>query len=163
MIFVIPVFQHLYQQLHIQLPLPTQILILMSQAVRHHFWFIPVVFGVVYWGFKILKNRPGVKTSLDRMSLRVPVLGTLYQMILVSRYIRTFAMMSSAGVSVVEALQQARKVCHHTVMDEVGKKLEQEITSGGSLSVPLAQNPIFPPLLVQLSHAGEEPARYPRC
>lgn len=155
-IFVIPVFQKLYHQLHIQLPVPTQILILISDLFRHHFWLIPLLTAGVYWGWKGAGRLPGLKEKLDRFWLRIPVLGPLLQMILVSRYIRTFAMMTSAGVSVVQALQQARQVCHHAVIDAIGQHLEQEIMMGGSLSRPLSQHSLFPPVIVQLSHAGEE-------
>lgn len=155
-IFVIPVFQRLYQQLHIELPLPTQILILISGLFRHHFWIFPLLLGMGYWGWKGIRGNAGVKAKLDRFCLKTPVVGPLIQMMLVSRYIRTFAMMSSAGIGVLTALQQARQVCHHAVMDAIGERLEQEIMTGGTLSRPLAQERIFPPVIVQLAHAGEE-------
>ncbi len=155
-IFVIPVFQKLYHQLHIQLPVPTQILIGLSDLFRHHFWIVPLLVGAVYWGRKGMLKIPGLKQRFDRMTLTIPILGSLLQMVLVSRYIRTFAMMHSAGIGVVQALRQARQVCHHAVIDEIGRRLEEEILAGGSLSRPLAEYPLFPPVIVQLSHAGEE-------
>jgi type IV pilus assembly protein PilC len=155
-IFVIPVFQKLYQQLHIELPLPTQILILISELFRHHFYLFPMLLGAGYWGWKGLRTRPEVRAGLDRLCLRIPVVGPLIQMMLVSRYIRTFAMMSSAGIGVLAALQQARQVCRHSAIDALGQQLEQEIMTGGTLSRPLAQQALFPPVIVQLTHAGEE-------
>jgi len=155
-IFVIPVFQKLYQQLHIELPMPTQILILFSELIRHHFYLFPILLGAGYWGWKRVRNHPGVRSRVDRFCLRIPAVGSLIQMILVSRYIRTFAMMSSAGIGVLAALQQARQVCRHATIEAIGQQLEQEIMAGGTISRPLAQQPLFPPVIVQLAHAGEE-------
>lgn len=155
-IFVIPVFQKLYHQLHIQLPVPTQILILISSVFRQHFWVIPLLTAAAYYGWRAVRRLPGLKEKLDRFWLKIPVVGSLLQMVLVSRYIRTFAMLNSAGIGVVQALRQARQVCHHAVMDEIGQHLEQEIIMGGSLSQPMAQHSLFPPVIIQLSHAGEE-------
>jgi type IV pilus assembly protein PilC len=81
-IFVIPVFQKLYQQLHIELPLPTQILILISELFRHHFYVFPILLGAGYWGWKGIRDHPGVREKLDRFCLKIPVLGPLIQMML---------------------------------------------------------------------------------
>ncbi|HOK66399.1 MAG TPA: type II secretion system F family protein [Anaerohalosphaeraceae bacterium] len=155
-IFVIPVFQRLYQQLHIELPWPTQILIGLSELFRHYFWIFPLLTGVVYWGWKRWRNHPGLRAVWDEAVLKLPTVGPLLEMMLVSRYIRTFAMMSSAGVGIVQALQQARQVCRNSVLNRIGEQIEQEIMTGGSLAQLLAEHPIFPPVIVQLAHAGEE-------
>ena len=65
-------------------------------------------------------------------------------------------MMSSAGIGVLAALQQARQVCRHATIEAIGQQLEQEIMAGGTISRPLAQQSLFPPVIVQLAHAGEE-------
>lgn len=155
-IFVIPVFQRLYQQLHIELPVPTQILILLSGLVRHHFWVFPLLAGLVYWGWKKMQNQPALRAFWDKFVLTLPGVGPLLEMMLISRYIRTFAMMSSAGIGIVQALQQARQVCRNSVISKIGEQIEQKIMAGGSLTNLLAEHSIFPPLIVQLAHAGEE-------
>lgn len=161
-IFVIPVFQRLYQQLHIELPWPTQILIGLSELVRHYFWIFPLLMGGVYWSWKRWGNHPGLRTLWDKAVLNLPAVGPLVKMMLVSRYIRTFAMMSSAGVGIVQALQQARQVCRNSVLSRIGERIEQEIMTGGSLSQLLAEHPIFPPVIVQLAHAGEQAGLVPQ-
>lgn len=155
-IFVIPVFERLYQQLHIELPWPTQILIGLSELVWRQFWVFPILAGFLYWGWKMLRSHPRFQTIWDELLVSMPAAGPLVKMILVSRYIRTFAMMSSAGVGIVQALQQARHVCRNRVLDKIGERIEQEIMTGGSLTQQLAEYPIFPPVIVQLAHAGEE-------
>ncbi len=161
-IFVIPVFQRLYQQLHIELPWPTQILIGLSELVRHYFWIFPLLMGMFYWSWKRWKNHPGLRTLWDKAVLNLPAVGPLVKMMLVSRYIRTFAMMSSAGVGIVQALQQARQVCRNSVMSRIGERIEQEMMTGSSLSQLLAEHPIFPPVIVQLAHAGEQAGLVPQ-
>jgi type IV pilus assembly protein PilC len=155
-IFVIPVFQKLYQQLHIELPWPTQILIGLSALVRHYFWVFPLVTGGGYWGWKRLRHHPVVRAFRDKAILKLPVVGAVIQMMLVGRYIRTFAMMISAGIGIVQALQQARQVCRNGVLSRIGEQIEQGVMTGGSLAELLAEHRIFPPVIVQLAHAGEE-------
>jgi type IV pilus assembly protein PilC len=155
-IFVIPVFQKLYDQLHIALPGPTLALILISRGVREYWWAVLLtVFLTVYIGRKIYGN-PIVKDKIDFFKLNMPVFGKLNKMVVVSRFVRTFAMMSSAGVSVVEALVVARQVANNAEMRRIAENIQEEIISGSTLAGPMSRYSIFPPIIIQLAAAGEE-------
>lgn len=161
-IFIVPVFQKLYSQLNITLPVPTLVLIAISQAVRQY-W--PVILSVVViTGFALprLLKKPSVKAFIDRVKLRLPLLGGVNRMILVSRYIRTFSMMASAGVPIVEAISMARQVANNAYMDEVSMDIENKIQTGNSFSETISEHSIFPPIIVQLAGSGEEAGVLPQ-
>lgn len=155
-VFVIPVFQKMYSQLHVTLPLPTLILVAISEAARR-FWaiIIPGVAIMIYVCRKILKI-PEVKIWLDSIKLKIPVFGPLNRLVVVSRFMRTFAMMLSAGIGIVESLELAKRIVGNKVMEDVGTAIQEKIMVGSSLAEPMAEFNIFPPIIHQLAGAGEE-------
>jgi type IV pilus assembly protein PilC len=156
MIFVIPVFQKLYSQLNVTLPGPTLLLIGISRMFREYWWFtLPMILLIVFIIRRISGN-PHVKARLDSFKLNMPVFGKLNRMVVVSHFVRTFAMMSKAGVSVVESLDLARDVADNTEMDKIVKTIQEEIITGSSVAVPMGKFTIFPPMIVQMAAAGEE-------
>lgn len=155
-VFVIPVFQKLYSQLHVPLPGPTLMLILVSEVVRHYWMFAVPIGGGLFFTVRKLCRVPAVREALDAFKLKMPVFGKLNRMVTVSRFIRTFSMMAQAGVTVVEAIELAKRVADNHVMVKVAEDLQEEIIVGNSLSAPMAKHAIFPPMIVQLTAAGEE-------
>ncbi|MCD6393786.1 MAG: type II secretion system F family protein [Planctomycetes bacterium] len=155
-IFVIPVFQKLYSQLHIDLPGPTLMLILISEIVRHY-WMIAVpAIGITVFLIRRICRNPQVKKKLDSFKLKMPVFGKLNRMVVVSRFIRTFSMMAQAGVTVVEAIELARRVANNYEMEKIADNLKEEVMVGNSLAGPMSKYPLFPSMIVQLTAAGEE-------
>ena len=155
-IFVIPVFQKLYNQLHIDLPGPTLLLIIVSEIVRHYWLYAVPAIAVSYFGIRKICRNPFVKARIDTVKLRMPVFGRLNRMVVVSRFIRTFAMMAQAGVTVVEAIQLAKRVADNHEMEKIADNLEEEIMVGNNLSGPMSKHSLFPPMIIQLTAAGEE-------
>jgi type IV pilus assembly protein PilC len=155
-IFVIPVFQKLYQQLHVPLPGPTLLLIIISQVARQYWWIaLPAIVLIVLMFRQLFKNR-FIRTKLDLLKLDLPILGRLNRMVVVSRFVRTFAMMTSAGIPLVEALDFAKRVANNSEMRRIAKIMQEEIMTGNSVASPMSRFPIFPPMIVQLAAAGEE-------
>ena len=155
-IFVIPVFQKLYAQLHITLPGPTLLLILVSEIVRNYWWAVLSVIGVSVFAARTAARNPFVRTRIDSIKLNMPVFGRLNRMVVVSRFIRTFAMMASAGVSVVDSMELAKQVANNQVMDKIIGSIQDEILTGSSLAEPMSRYDVFPPMIIQLAAAGEE-------
>jgi type IV pilus assembly protein PilC len=155
-IFVIPVFQKLYNQLHIDLPGPTLLLIIVSEIVRHYWMYAVPLIAVSFFMIRRVCRNPFVKARLDTFKLRMPVFGRLNRMVVVSRFIRTFAMMAQAGVTVVEAIQLAKRVADNHEMEKIADNLEEEIMVGNNLSGPMSKHSLFPPMIIQLTAAGEE-------
>jgi type IV pilus assembly protein PilC len=155
-IFVIPVFQKLYNQLNVPLPAPTQALIFASTVVRGYWWIVtPAVIGIIMT-FKYIWRKPFFKSWLDSYKLNMPVFGKLNRMVVASGFVRTFAMMAKAGVPVVEAIGLAKQVADNTEMDKVAKVMQEQIMSGSSIAVPMSKYTIFPPMIIQMAAAGEE-------
>ena len=155
-IFVIPVFQKLYSQLNVTLPGPTLLLIGLSQMFRQYWWFVLPVILLIAFIIRRMSGNPHVKAKVDSFKLNMPVFGRLNKMVVVSHFIRTFAMMSKAGVSVVESLDLAKDVADNTEMDKIVKTIREEIITGSSVAVPMGKFTLFPPMIVQMAAAGEE-------
>jgi len=155
-IFVIPVFQKLYNQLHIQLPFPTMILIGLSEAVRHYWWIIVPAIVISIVAIRTMIQNKAVKAKIDVLKLRMPVIGKVTRMIVVSRFIRTFSMMCSAGVPLIRCLELARDVADNSEMKEISAALQERVMTGSPLAGPMSEYSIFPPMIVQLAAAGEE-------
>jgi type IV pilus assembly protein PilC len=156
MIFVIPVFQKLYKQLHVELPGPTRVLIVVSESMRDGFFILPIAAVLLYGLWRRMQTDPAFRARWERLLMRLPMFGKLIRLVLVSRYIRTLAMMIEAGIGMVEALEHARRICRHSEMDRIGQTLEQKVLTGSSLAGPMGGFDIFPPVIVQLAAAGEE-------
>jgi type IV pilus assembly protein PilC len=155
-IFIVPVFQKLYSQLKVSLPMPTLILIAASTIVRHYWWIaVPVIAGLVYLAIKLYHVKR-IRSAVDNFVLFMPVFGKLYRMVLVCRFIRTLAMMNAAGVSIVDAIQMAVQICNNSVMKKIGETMRDRVMEGSAIAEQLSQNSIFPPVIVQLAAAGEQ-------
>jgi type II secretory pathway component PulF len=155
-IFIIPVFQKLYSQLKVSLPMPTLILIATSTIVRHYWWIaVPVAAGLVYSAIKLYHVKR-IRSAVDDFVLFMPVFGKLYRMVLVCRFIRTLAMMNAAGVSIVDAIQMAVQICNNSVMKKIGETMRDRVMEGGTITEQLSRNSIFPSVIVQLAAAGEQ-------
>ena len=156
MIFVIPVFQKLYSQLNVTLPGPTLLLIGISRMFREYWWFtLPMILLIVFI-IRRMSGNPHIKARLDSFKLNMPIFGRLNKMVVVSHFVRTFAMMSKAGISVVESLDLARDVADNTEMNKIVETMREEILTGSSVAVPMGKFTIFPPMIVQMAAAGEE-------
>lgn len=155
-IFVIPVFQKLYTQLQVPLPLPTLILISISHMVRNLWWLVLPILALTVFGIKKLIKNPQVRAHLDSFKLKMPIFGPLNRLVLVNRFIRTFSMMASAGVSFVDSIELAKQVANNHEMNIIADTMQENIMTGSSFAVPMSEFSLFPPMLVQLAAAGEE-------
>jgi len=156
LVFVVPVFSDIYQKLHVNLPGPTQALIILSTTVRQ--WWMFIVFGIlvcILLGRKFSKN-PRLKAKWDAFKLKMPVFGKLNRMLVVSRFIRTFAILASAGVSYPKAFEVAGSVANNNTITNVGARIQESIERGSTVTEALADNDIFPPMIIHLAASGEE-------
>jgi len=156
MLFVIPVFSKLYQQLRVQLPVPTQALLHISFVVRERWWAVLPVIAVCYFLMKWVRRNPYLKAKWDVFKLNMPIFGRLNRMVVVSNFVRTFTMMVSAGVSLIRALEIASVVANNAKISEIAKELERSIETGNPVAASLKNYDIFPPTIVQLAASGEE-------
>lgn len=161
MMFIIPVFSELYAKLNVELPRPTQILIDTSIFIKYR-WFVipPAVLGVIF-GIKYLLKNPHLKTKWDYFKLKMPVFGRLNRMLAISKYIRTFAMLFSTGVSIARALQISDKVADNKRISHITEQLKDSIESGDTVSDSLSRHNFFPSIIIQLAASGEQAGQLP--
>jgi len=156
MIFVIPVFSKMYGQLHVNLPLPTQVLVTASVLIRHWWWLLLIiVFGAAEVCRRLLKSR-AFRDRWDVFKLKMPIFGRLNQMVAVSSFIRSFALLTSVGVPLIDALDVADRVTYNRKMSDITRALKKAVEAGSLLSKTLRSYDIFPPVIIQLALAGDE-------
>lgn len=156
LIFVVPMFSQLYRRLHVELPGPTQALVVVSGVLRVYWWLLlPGAMGTGIAVRRLLK-RPSVRLRWDRLKMRLPLIGRLSRLVLVSQFIRTFGMLISVGVPIIEALESAGKVARNEEMLRITGDLQQAIRTGHPVAKSLETHEIFPPLVIQLAASGEE-------
>ena len=170
LMFVIPKFAQIFEDMGQALPLPTQILMGLSEAFGSYWWAIVAVLVAAILSVKqALKNERNA-LSFDQFKLKMPVLGTLLQKIEVARFARTLGTLVRNGVPIIQALKIVKDVITNRVISEAlsraaisangkgkkGKDIISSITKGKGISRPLADSGVFPPLAVSMVTIGEE-------
>lgn len=155
MTFVMPKFDELFSQMP-QLPLATRILFGLSDLVRYH-WkaLLLVIFGVVVL-FKLIKRIPAVRMEIDRVKLKLPVVGKLLRVIYTARFARTLSSLYACGISLVSALQIARSVIGNRYIEAQFDSLITSVRTGNSLSDGLSSVDGFTKKLAFTVRIGEE-------
>lgn len=154
--YLVPKFMALYSSLNIQLPLPTRMLIWASKFVPKYWWLLLGIGGGTFYGYKRLKRWPTTKAYLDRLSMKLPLFGNLIRKVIVARFIKVLAALTSSGVPMIKCLEVASQVANNAVMDEVINQIKARVNEGGGLKEPMAKSGIFPPIVVQMVSVGEE-------
>ena len=156
LIFVIPTFQQMFASAGIPLPLPTRIVIGMS-AFLQAFWWLVIV-GVIAAAFllRAIAANPTGRLMLDRILLNMPVLGDLQRKAAVARFTRTLGTLVSSGVSILEGLEITAKTAGNRVIHDAVMGSRASIAGGETISGPLKESGVFPPMVVQMINVGEQ-------
>ena len=152
---VIPTFATLFAGLGAELPLPTRIVIALSNFLVA---FMPVIIaaiaGIVV-GFRWYYATPGGRKVIDAVLLKLPVLGMLLRKIAVARFCRTLSTLLSSGVSILEALDITARTAGNAVVEDAIHTTRKSIEGGETIVAPLRQTAVFPPMVVQMIGVGE--------
>ena len=157
LIFVVPTFQSMFAALGGTLPLPTQILVNISEGARGLPGLLTVI-GViaVVVLFRWWKSTDSGRYTWDGIKLRMPVFGTLIRKMALSRFTRTFGTLTAAGVPILSALDIVGSTSGNEVIHRAVSKVRSAIKEGETIAKPLGENPIFPAMVVQMIAVGEE-------
>jgi type II secretory pathway component PulF len=155
LLFVVPVFIKLYRNLHVQLPWPTLVLVNLSTLLRSWGIFVLLGGGAGIWLLTRILKDPQVRRGWDRFKLSMPLLGKLNRLILVSRFIRPFAMLISVGLSVIDALRIAGRIAANEKMSHIADELERAARAGNPVGKALKSHNIFPPIGEQVGKLPE--------
>jgi type IV pilus assembly protein PilC len=157
MIFVIPAFKDLFSSFGADLPAPTLFVMAVSDYFVK-FWYL--IFGGIGFGvwffFYTWKRSARMQASMDRMFLKLPVFGDVIRKATMARWTRTLATMFAAGVPLVEALDSVGGASGNFVYVEATKKIQQEVSTGTSLTVAMQNSNVFPNMVIQMVAIGEE-------
>jgi type IV pilus assembly protein PilC len=156
LVFVIPTFQRMFAEAGIALPLPTQIVIGLSQGLQSYWWaVILVVVGVVYSVKKYYATNDG-KLVIDRLMLKAPVLGDVLRKSAVSRFTRTLGTLIGSGVSILDGLEITAKTSGNRVIQDAIMESRASIAGGETISAPLKKSQVFPPMVISMINVGEQ-------
>jgi type IV pilus assembly protein PilC len=156
MVFVIPTFTNMFSELGGDLPLPTRILIFLSDVTRRIWFLIPLIPLGLIAAYKAVIKDPDRRFMIDRMKLRVPIVGDLIQQIAVARFSRTLGTLLSSGVPILAALETVRDTIGNEFIARAVIKIRDSIKEGESVSAPMEASNAFPPLVTKMISIGEE-------
>jgi type IV pilus assembly protein PilC len=154
---VVPIFATLFAGLGVDLPLPTKIVIALSNFIGSIFgFFILVAFVGAIFGLKVWYGTPQGRLVLDTIILKLPVLGILMRKIAVARFTRTLGTLISSGVPILEGLDITAKTAGNAVVERALQKVRKSLEEGKSLTEPLKESEVFPGMVTQMIAVGEQ-------
>ncbi len=155
LLFVIPTFAKMFADFGSALPLPTQIVINLSNFVKSYF-LVMVALGIVFvFLFKKYYSTQKGRFTVDRLLLKAPVFGPLIRKVAVAKFARTLGTLINSGVPIIEALNVAAGTAGNKVIEETIKNVKASISEGRSIAQPLMNSKIFPSMVVQMISVGE--------
>lgn len=154
---VVPIFAKTFADMGSQLPLPTRIIMTLSDGLVAHFWTLLAVLGIaiigLYWA-NLKTNK--VQDFLDDVSLKLPIIKALVKKSALARFSRTLATTFGAGVPLLTALELSAQATNHRAFIGELKRISDKVRSGQKLSQAIGQSPLFLPMTVQMIDVGEE-------
>jgi type IV pilus assembly protein PilC len=155
LIFVIPVFQEMFASMGQALPLPTQIVVNLSSFLKSNIIYMIVAVFLMFYAFKRFYKTERGRDIIDKNSLKAPIFGPLLRKVAVARFTSTLSTMLKSGVPILDALDIVAKTAGNTVVEAGLVRTQSAIREGQTMSEPLAETGIFPPMVVQMIGVGE--------
>lgn len=156
MIFVIPKFVQSFQDMGVELPLATRIVIAASDFISGYWYVVLAAMFVPKLVTTLVMRAPRGKAKLDYLKLKIPVFGLLWHKQAMARFSRTFASLIGAGVPIMDGLTLVSQVVSNAAIGNVIERQRDGVMRGESLSEPLRRSKLFPPMLVQMMTVGEQ-------
>ncbi|MFQ5529928.1 MAG: type II secretion system F family protein, partial [Gemmatimonadota bacterium] len=156
LLFVIPTFQEMFASFDQQLPLPTRVVIGASDFLQTYWWALGAASVGATVVFRGWIRTSGGRLTFDKMMLAMPILGSLALKSAVARFTRTLGTLLSSGVAILEGLEITAKTSGNRVIHDAVMNSRTSIAGGESISEPLAQADVFPPMVTQMINVGEE-------
>jgi len=155
MIFVIPVFAKIFSSMGHTLPLPTLIVIGMSNIMKKYFLLLIVALVILVFMLRRYYATEKGKFTIDSLILKLPVFGTLFRKVAVARFSRTLATLITSGVPILDGLTITSKTAGNKLIEYAIMKARTSISEGETIAEPLARSEVFPPMVTQMIAIGE--------
>jgi type IV pilus assembly protein PilC len=157
LIFVVPQFQAMFKSFGADLPAFTQMIVAASDFMIGYWWLLLIIVVGTIFGFIALKKRsPAFAHLLDRLILKVPVIGQIMHNSAIARFARTLAVTFKAGVPLVEALETVAGACGNIVYEKAVLRIRDDVSVGYPMNIAMRQVGLFPHMVVQMTAIGEE-------
>jgi len=156
LLFIVPVFAGMFTDLGGELPLPTKVLVFLSGAMKFLAPLGLVATIVLFVTWPKVKHKQQVRNALDPLKLKAPVFGQLVRKIALSRFSRNLGTMLRSGVPILQSLEIVAATCGNVVLERAVDDVRDSVRNGESLAAPLANHPVFPPMVVAMMRVGED-------
>ena len=153
---VVPVFAGIFTDAGMALPMPTQVVLSISEFLQSYIHLVVLGFVAGIFALRQYYKTSGGKLAIDRLLLRMPVLGSLIRKSAVSRFTRTLGTLVSSGVSILEGLEITARTAGNRVVHDAVMNSRASIAGGATISDPLKASGVFPPMVVQMINVGEQ-------
>jgi type IV pilus assembly protein PilC len=156
LIFVVPTFAGMFKTLGGKLPLPTQVLVDLSNQLKvlGPVMLVLAIVGLMVW--RKVKRTQRVREFVDPLKLRLPVFGQLFQKIAISRFSRNLGTMMHSGVPILQSLDIVADTTGNVVLAKAVRDVQESVRNGEALTAPLSKHPVFPPMVAQMMAVGED-------
>ena len=155
LVFVIPVFQQMFADFGKALPLPTQIVVNMSNFVKSKILYILGFMVLFFIAFRRFYKTPKGRIVVDKLVLFLPVVGMLIRKVAVAKFTRTMGTMLSSGVAILDALDITAKTSGNKTIETALYDVRSSIAEGQTMAEPLSESGVFPPMVCQMISVGE--------
>ena len=156
LLFVIPTFETMFESAGIPLPLPTRVVIIMSQVLQGYWWAFLVGIIAAAFGIRYAYGTDDGRLFLDKLMLSFPIIGDLQRKAAVARFTRTLGTLVSSGVSILEGLEITARTAGNRVIHDAVMGSRASIAGGETIAGPLKESGVFPPMVVQMINVGEQ-------
>jgi len=154
--FVIPTFATMFKEMGAELPLPTRIVIGLSDFVRGYIWLIVLAGVGAVFALRSYYRTENGKGTIDALLLKVPVFGLIIRKVAVARFTRTLGTLVQSGVPILEALRITASTAGNKVVEKAVMQCRASVTEGKTLAEPLKISGVFPPMVTQMVSVGEQ-------
>ena len=152
---VIPTFASLFAGLGAQLPLPTRIVISLSDMLVAYVWILIIVLGALGWALKTYYGTESGRHMIDAILLKLPILGNILRKVAVARFCRTLSTLLASGVPILDGLDITAKTAGNAIIEDAVQTTRSSIERGETISAPLRETNVFPSMVVQMINVGK--------
>jgi type IV pilus assembly protein PilC len=156
LLFIVPQFKNIYASLNGTLPLPTRILLVISDIFRKWWWVWTLCLIVAIFLFRRYKKTPAGRAQIDAIKLKVPVFGPLFHKTALSRFASTLSILLRSGVPILQSLDIVSETVNNKIISRAIVDVQASVKEGESIARPLGRHAVFPPMVVQMLAVGEE-------
>jgi len=155
LVFVVPVFDKMFKDFGSTLPMPTQVVINLSNFFKSNIIFMLMGAVGLSWVVKRIYNTDKGRLKMDNMVLWAPIMGPLVRKVAVSKFTRTLSTMLQSGVPILDALQVVARTSGNKIIERAVIRVAESIAEGRPIAEPLEESGVFPNMVVQMIHVGE--------